>query len=282
MGIVAMGDSIVAADDSWAYWLSRAMGLPLRNLAVGGSRSDDVVGQLARSPRRSTPWPACRWAPTTSCSTGTPSGSRTTWRRSWRQPRRAPSRWWCRRSRLGLAGFPGTGAEFRRRAEQANSILERSGALVFSGSDLRGPRTMSPDRIHPTTGRPADPGGPGSRGARESRRCRRRWPRASRDPIRSDETRRANRSAADSATMSAQAAVNAVMNAVARASPRTCSSRGHESSIPCGDTGKTATRRAQPTATSTTARPHRARPSPWARWMRSRSTEAASRIVNAG
>lgn len=51
---------------------------------------------------------------------------------------------------LALAGFPGTGTGFRRRARQANAVFERSGALVFSGSDLRGPRTMSPDRIHPT------------------------------------------------------------------------------------------------------------------------------------
>ncbi len=46
MGIVAVGDSIVAAEESWATWLSRAMGQPLRNLAVGGSLSDDVVGQV--------------------------------------------------------------------------------------------------------------------------------------------------------------------------------------------------------------------------------------------
>ena len=51
--------------------------------------------------------------------------------------------WRWRRSR-------GAGPEFRRQAREANSIIEKSGALVFSGSDLQGPRTMMPDRIHPT------------------------------------------------------------------------------------------------------------------------------------
>ena len=47
MGIVALGDSLVAVDQSWGYSLSRAMGLPLRMLAVGGSRSGDVLRQVA-------------------------------------------------------------------------------------------------------------------------------------------------------------------------------------------------------------------------------------------
>ena len=150
MGIVAMGDSIVAADDSWAYWLSRAMELPLRNVAAGGSLSDDVVGQLPRLAGRKYAvaclsvgtndilfdWDAVRFSRNVATIVAAVEGS--------------ADKLVVPTISLGLAGFPGTGADFRQRAGQANSILERSGAVVFSGSDLQGPRTMSPDRIHPT------------------------------------------------------------------------------------------------------------------------------------
>jgi hypothetical protein len=51
---------------------------------------------------------------------------------------------------LSLARFPGGGSEFRRRVEAANAALLASGAVVFAGDDLRGPRLLQPDRIHPT------------------------------------------------------------------------------------------------------------------------------------
>jgi lysophospholipase L1-like esterase len=150
VSIVAIGDSIVAADESWAHWLSRSLERPLRNFAVGGSRSDDVVGQLSRLGREEYAvaclsvgtndilfdWDAERFADNvaTIVATVETDGARVV----------APT------IPLTLAGFPGTGTEFRRRAGQANAVLERSGALVFSGGDLHGPRTMSPERIHPT------------------------------------------------------------------------------------------------------------------------------------
>jgi lysophospholipase L1-like esterase len=150
VGVVAIGDSLVATDDSWAYWLSRAMGLPLRNLAVGGSQSKDVVGQLSGLGDEQYAvacltvgtndilfdWHAERFADNlaTIVAAATASAGHVV----------VPT------INLALAGFPGSRAAFRQEAQQANAILEQSGALVFSGSDLRGPRTMSPDRIHPT------------------------------------------------------------------------------------------------------------------------------------
>ncbi len=150
MGIVAVGDSLVATDDSWAYWLSRAMGLSLRNLAVGGSRSGDVLGQLPGLAEEGYAvacltvgtndilfdWDAGRFADNVATIVRTAKESA--------EQVLTPT------IALGLAGFPGTGAAFRRGVREANAILEGSGALVFAGSDLRGPRTMSPDRIHPT------------------------------------------------------------------------------------------------------------------------------------
>lgn len=44
--LAAVGDSIVRAEDSWAEWLARVIGLPLRRLPANGARSDDVVEQL--------------------------------------------------------------------------------------------------------------------------------------------------------------------------------------------------------------------------------------------
>jgi lysophospholipase L1-like esterase len=150
MGVVAIGDSLVATDESWAHWLSRVMGLPLRNLAVGGSQSKDVVGQLPRLGDEKYAvacltvgtndilfdWDAERFADNLATIVAAARASA--------ELVVTPT------ISLALAGFPGSGAAFRRGARQANAILEGSGALVFSGSDLRGPRTMSPDRIHPT------------------------------------------------------------------------------------------------------------------------------------
>jgi lysophospholipase L1-like esterase len=150
MGVVAIGDSLVATDGSWAEWLSRAMGLPLRNLAVGGSQSRDVLGQLPRL-REETyavacltvgtndilfDWDAGRFADNVAMIVAAAKDS--------------AAQLVTPTITLALAGFPGTGAEFRRRVRAANAILDASGALVFVGSDLRGPRLMSPDRIHPT------------------------------------------------------------------------------------------------------------------------------------
>jgi lysophospholipase L1-like esterase len=50
----------------------------------------------------------------------------------------------------GLGRFPGSGPVLRRRVEEANAALATCGALVIAGDDLRGPRLLQPDRIHPT------------------------------------------------------------------------------------------------------------------------------------
>ena len=51
---------------------------------------------------------------------------------------------------LSLARFPGGGAEFRHRVEEANTALAACGALVTAGDDLSGARLLQPDRVHPT------------------------------------------------------------------------------------------------------------------------------------
>jgi hypothetical protein len=150
MGVVALGDSLVDADQSWAYWLSRAMGLPLRRVSAGGSLSRDVLRQLPelRGGRYDVAcltvgtndilldWDRDAFADNLATIVGAAKAS--------------ADRVVAPTISLGLASFPGTGAEFRRRVVQANSVIHDSGVLVVSGSDLRGPRTMSADRIHPT------------------------------------------------------------------------------------------------------------------------------------
>jgi hypothetical protein len=150
MGVVAVGDSLVNADESWAYWLSRAMGQPLHRVSVDGSLSRDVLDQLPqlRGHQYSVAcltvgtndilfdWDADAFADNvaTIVAAAAETADRVV----------TPT------VSLGLAAFLGSGSEFRRRVRQGNSVLTGSGALVFSGSDLRGPRLMSADRIHPT------------------------------------------------------------------------------------------------------------------------------------
>lgn len=150
MGIVAVGDSLVAVDQSWGYWLSRAMGLPLRMLAVGGSRSKDVLRQVASLGDERYDlvclsvgtndvlfdWDVDRFADNVAAIVTA--------------ARQSADRVVTPTISLGLVAFPGSASEFRRRVRQANSVLSESGALVFSGSDLRGPRLLGADRIHPT------------------------------------------------------------------------------------------------------------------------------------
>ena len=111
MTLVAVGDSIVHAEDSWAAWLARAMGQPLRRVSANGARSDDVLEQLPglAGERYAV---ACLSVGTNdvlfawdaeACREPGSAGS-------WRWPARAPTGWWCPRSALSLAGFPGGGA----------------------------------------------------------------------------------------------------------------------------------------------------------------------------
>src|SRR5688500_17748463 len=150
MGIIALGDSLLGTEQSWAYWVSRAMGVPLRTVAVGGSRSGDVLRQLA---------PITDEHYDVACLTVGTNDILFDWdleRYAANVAAIVAAAGECAERvitptvSLGLAAFPGSGSEFRRRVQQANAVLDRSGALVFSGSDLRGPRLLMADRIHPT------------------------------------------------------------------------------------------------------------------------------------
>jgi len=148
--LVAVGDSIVHADDSWPAWLARAIGAPLRRVSANGARADDVLEQLpeltggryavaclsvgtndvlfdwdaAVFARRLAEVAAALLASADSVVVPTVSRS--------------------------LGRFPGGGEELGRRVAEVNGVLRASGLTVISGEDLRGPRLHQADRIHPT------------------------------------------------------------------------------------------------------------------------------------
>lgn len=150
MGIVAVGDSLVNADLSWAHWLGRAMEGPLDRVSVDGARSAGVREQVRLLSGRQYAvacltvgtndilfdWHVETFADNVAAVVGAVGES--------------AERVVVPTISLALASFPGSGAAFRRRARQANEVLSESGALVVVGDDLRGPRLMGPDRIHPT------------------------------------------------------------------------------------------------------------------------------------
>jgi hypothetical protein len=151
VGIVALGDSLLDNDESWAYWLSRASGQPLTRLAVGGATSADVLGQLPRLDGHRYDI-ACLAVGTNDVL------------RAWNPDRFAENLAVIvsaardcadlvvtQTISLGLRQFPGGGSALRRRVERVNAIIESSGVLVVAGEDLRAPRTMAADRIHPST-----------------------------------------------------------------------------------------------------------------------------------
>jgi hypothetical protein len=150
MGIVAIGDSLINADRSWAHWLGLAMGQPLHRVSVDGALSRDVVDQLPPLAGEQYAvaclsvggndvmfeWDADEFADNlaTIVAAATASAERVV----------------VQTISLGLASFPGSAAAFRRHAQHANSIIRGCGALVLAGDDLRGPRHLVADRIHPT------------------------------------------------------------------------------------------------------------------------------------
>jgi lysophospholipase L1-like esterase len=150
MGIVAVGDSLVNAELSWADWLSRAMDQPLDRVSVDGARSAGVREQvrLLKGHQYDVAcltggtndilfdWDPGAFADNLAVIVGAAAES--------------AERVVIPTISLGLASFPGSGAQLRRRVREANAVLVESGALVFAGDDLRGPRLMGPDRIHPT------------------------------------------------------------------------------------------------------------------------------------
>ncbi|MDQ4051633.1 MAG: SGNH/GDSL hydrolase family protein [Actinomycetota bacterium] len=150
MGIVAVGDSLVNAELSWAHWLGRAMDQPLDRVSADGARSAGVREQVRLLEGHQYDvacltvgtndilfdWDPGEFADNLAAIVDAAKGS--------------AERVVVPTISLGLASFPGSGAVFRRRVRQANAVLDESGALVFAGDDLRGPRLMGPDRIHPT------------------------------------------------------------------------------------------------------------------------------------
>lgn len=150
MTLVAVGDSIVHAADSWPDWLARAMGQELRRLSANGARSDDVLAQLAglEGERYDV---AC-------LSVGT-NDVLFDWDAEGFAARLATivPALQARSDRVitptvseSLARFAGAGAELRNRVREANAALGACGATVIAGHDLRGARLLQPDRIHPT------------------------------------------------------------------------------------------------------------------------------------
>jgi lysophospholipase L1-like esterase len=148
--LVAIGDSIVHAADSWPDWLARAMGQELRRVSANGARSDDVLAQLSglEGERYDV---AC-------LSVGTndvlfdwdADGFADRLSAILLALRACADRVVAPSVSESLARFPGAGSEFRNRVGEANAALAACGATVIAGNDLRGPRLLQADRIHPT------------------------------------------------------------------------------------------------------------------------------------
>ena len=148
--LVALGDSIVHADDSWASWLARAMDLPLRRLSANGARSVAVLDQLPALAGE-------RYA--VACLSVGVNGPLFAWdAEAFRQrlstivaaAGAAAERVVVPTVSRALGRFPGSGQVLLRRCDEANAALMSCGALVIAGDDLHGPRLLQADRIHPT------------------------------------------------------------------------------------------------------------------------------------
>jgi len=150
MSLVAAGDSIVHAADSWPAWLARAMGQELRRVSADGARSDDVLEQVATlgEDRYAV---ACLSVGTNDVLFGTDPGD-------FRERvgaivaalRERADRVLVATVTRSLARFPGAGAGVARRVDDVNAVLAGCGATVVQGDDLHGPRLLQADRIHPT------------------------------------------------------------------------------------------------------------------------------------
>jgi lysophospholipase L1-like esterase len=150
VSLVAVGDSLVHAEEAWPGWLARAMDQELRRVSANGARSDDVLAQL--------PALAGERYAVACLSVGT-NDVLFDWDAAAFEERLgrivaglqdAADRVVTATLSLSLARFPGGGSEFRRRVAEANAALCASGATVVAGDDLAGPRLLQPDRIHPT------------------------------------------------------------------------------------------------------------------------------------
>jgi lysophospholipase L1-like esterase len=148
--LVAVGDSIVHAEDSWGAWLARAMGADLRRVSANGARTEDVLEQL--------PLVAGERYAVACLSIGT-NDVLFDWDAEVYAERlgrivaalgEAAEQVVAATVSLSLAGFPGGGSGIRRRAVEANAAIAASGATVIAGDDLHGPKLLQADRIHPT------------------------------------------------------------------------------------------------------------------------------------
>lgn len=152
-GIVAVGDSIINADKSWGYWLALATGWELRRLSVGGATSRHALAQLEAVEGRYAlglvtvgtndvlfDWEPGQFEANLKTILAALTG--------------ACDRVLVQTVPLALSRFPGGGSVIRRRVEAANAILADVAAaqcvMVVDGSDLRGHKLMSVDRVHPS------------------------------------------------------------------------------------------------------------------------------------
>lgn len=150
MTLIAVGDSLINADRSWAYWLARTVDETLERVSIGGATSSSVIDQLpALAGRRF--GVACLTVGTNDVlfdwSPGVFEDNLKTIVAGLHE---CADRVVTQTIPLSLGYFPGSGLEIRRRVTVANEILRSSDTLVVQGSDLRGSRTLSPDRVHPS------------------------------------------------------------------------------------------------------------------------------------
>ncbi|MGN6200488.1 SGNH/GDSL hydrolase family protein [Humibacter sp.] len=151
--IIALGDSIINADESWGHWLSLATGWELTRRSVGGATSRHVLDQLDVLNGRYDlglltvgtndvlfDWHPEQFAGNLSRIIGALDD--------------VCDRVIVQTLPLGLAHFPLSGSGVRRRVEHANRLIRDAGsghgAIVVDGSALHGRRLLSVDRVHPT------------------------------------------------------------------------------------------------------------------------------------
>lgn len=150
IGIVCVGDSLINADKSWGYWLAQVTGEPLERVSVGGAKSADVLDQLPKLDGRRFEIACLTVGTNDVLFEWQPNVFEENLKAIVTALHEHAEQVVAQTLSLGLAYFPGSGFEIRRRVAVANEILRASDALVVTGSDLRGRRTMSPDRIHPS------------------------------------------------------------------------------------------------------------------------------------
>lgn len=150
MTLVAVGDSNIHAEDSWAAWLARAMGEDLRRVSANGSRSDDALEQVSTLT-------AERYA--VACLSIGGNDALFDWNaevyaerlvRILDALRAVADQVLAATVTRSFAGFPGAGPGVRRRVEELNALITASGVTVVAGDDLRGPRLLQADRVHYT------------------------------------------------------------------------------------------------------------------------------------